>query len=99
MCFEGSEGSDEIQYFQGVTIRLDAAPFAAKDAVTVDDEGAALDAANRFPVQLLVLDDGKLLAAPLYERQFKPIPEKTLAATMYEIAENFASTGRTRIIN
>ena len=43
--------------------------------------------------------DGKVLASPVYERQFKPIPEKTLASTMYEIAENFASTGRTRIIN
>ena len=62
-------------------------------AFRISDHTYAIDRSKIFS------HDGKLLAAPLYERQFKPIPEKTLAATMYEIAENFASTGRTRIIN
>ncbi len=62
-------------------------------AFRISDHTDAIDRSKIFS------HDGKLLAAPNYERQFKPIPEKTLAATVYEIAENFASTGRTRIIN
>ena len=31
---------------------LDATPFTAQDAVTVDDEGAAFDAPNLFPIHV-----------------------------------------------
>ena len=65
LCFVRSEGSDKVQNVLGVAFGLDAAPFATKDALAVDDEGAALDAANRFSVQLLVLDDAELRAERL----------------------------------
>ena len=41
---------------------LDPAPFARQHPLVIDDEGAALDAADFLPVQVLHLHDAELLA-------------------------------------
>src|SRR6266581_2181723 len=54
-----SEGLDGIEDLGGVAGNLDAAPFAPKQALPVDEEGAALDAADLLAIQVLHLDDGE----------------------------------------
>src|SRR5712692_586095 len=50
-----SGGFNKIEHLLGVTGNLDSAPFAPENAVAVEHEGAAFDAAYLFPVQVLHL--------------------------------------------
>ena len=57
---EGSKGFNEVKDFLCVSRSLDAAPFTAQYALTVNDKGAALNAAHQFAIQFFLFDDSKL---------------------------------------
>src|SRR5436190_6053371 len=57
-----SDGFNKIEHLLGMAWNLDSAPFAPENAVAVEHEGAAFDAAYLFPVQVLHLHHAELLA-------------------------------------
>src|SRR5439155_1913819 len=58
----GSDGFNKIEHLLGMAWNLDPAPFAPENAVAVEHEGAAFDAAYFFPVQVLHLHHAELIA-------------------------------------
>src|SRR5882672_9342786 len=57
-----SVGFNKGEHLLGVTRNLDPAPFAPDHAISVEDEGAALDAAHLPAVHVLHLHDAELSA-------------------------------------
>src|SRR5882672_11097112 len=57
-----SDGFNKIEHLLDVAWNLDPAPFAPENAVAVEHEGAAFDAAYLFPVQVLHLHHTELIA-------------------------------------